>query len=181
MRYPLAAFVLLLAACGELTTTGDPATTPASTAPATVVSSIAGPVTELSRAWPCGYGFWLSDADQTVALRFGYTNHDAAVQGEVPETVTLPDPEWTAELLFGRDLYANWCDDVIEVGEPEPVVDGVWEVTSGLIRFIEWPPGGEIGPATAELLGVSAVGPDGREVEFGAMTVTNECWGCFAG
>lgn len=179
MRYVLVAFGLLLAACGAEVTTGEPATTPPSTATTTVV--VNEPVPELSREWGCGYGFWLSDADQTVALRFEYTNYDTAAQGQIPETVILPDPDWTAKLLFGRDLYANWCDDGFVEGEPVAVTDDVWQVTSGTIRFVASPPAGEIGPARAELLGVTAVSPDGREVEFGAMTVTNECWGCVAG
>ena len=89
---------LLIAACG--TTSG--------------VGEIAD-LESLTETYGCGTGFWVGNPQQTTALRIAYVG-----DGPPPARVSLPDPAWDAQLVDGRDLYANWCDDVMEPGEPEP-------------------------------------------------------------
>jgi hypothetical protein len=43
-------------------------------------------------------------------------------------------------MVDGRDLYANWCDDAIEPGEPEPQQARVLPVISGELEIIGEPP-----------------------------------------
>lgn len=162
--------LLSSAACGS---PAEPVVTP-------TLPDLAG----LTVAWECGHGFWLGNADQTVAIRF--QAHDAAglVNGAVPALSTLPDADenWSATLTLGRDLYANWCDDAIEEGEPEPVVEETWAIAAGSIEVVSLPRVNECGPAQAwgrDL--VAAAADDGRRVEIGDLLLNNPSWGCFAG
>jgi hypothetical protein len=94
-------------------------------------------------------------------------------------TNRLPTEGWNAELRFGADLFANRCDDVMEPGEPEPVVDEVWQV-SGDLELIELP-AGECGPARGMLREGMAHSEDGENIALGTLDLSNETWGCFAG
>lgn len=133
-------------------------------------------------SYGCGYGFWLGSPEQDVAVNVAVADHDAAVRGELPDRTQLPDRTWEATVLVGRDLFANWCDDVLEPGEPEPVVDQRWEITAGTIR-LHAPAPEERCPSevTATLEGLVATRADGTSVELGDREVTNDTWGCFAG
>jgi hypothetical protein len=85
-----------------------------------------------------------------------------------------------SELQFGADLFANWCDDVLEPGEPEPVTDEVWRV-SGTLDITSLPAAGECGPAEGTLIGAVARTEDGDEIVLGDLDLQNDSWGCFAG
>lgn len=132
-------------------------------------------------SYGCGYGFWLGTEDEQVAVRLAAVPSVAA-EGELPRVATLPDPAWDATMLIGEDLYANWCDDVLEPGEPEPAVDQAWPITAGAV-LLE----GAIPPAAcptvvrASLRGLQATRPDGTVVELGDRDVVNDTWGCLAG
>lgn len=129
----------------------------------------------------CGYGFWLGSPDGTVAVRFAAANETAA-QSDLPREATLPAEVWDANVIVGEDLYANWCDDVLEPGEPEPVVDQQWPVTAGTITLHD-PAPTAICPdeARATVTGLEATRPDATTVELGDRALTNDAWGCFAG
>lgn len=58
----------------------------------------------------CGIGFAVSTEDQHVALVIHLGDTSDAV--EVP--VSLPDDRWVAEVVIGKHLMAQWCDDVVE-------------------------------------------------------------------
>lgn len=134
---------------------------------------------DLTEMWGCGYGFHASNPEQTVALRF------TAATSAPPSsrTAELPDPAWEAEVVTGTDLYANWCDDVIEPDEPTPVIDGTFPVVGGTIAVTAPTPNVGCGDAeaTAVITGLEVRAPDGATLGLGDLTVTNPSWGCFAG
>ena len=86
---------------------------------------------------------------------------------------------WSAEIRIGADLFANWCDDVIEVGEPEPRVDETWPITAGTARILD--ADAATTTATLELTGLVATAPDGAQYQLGDITIENPAWGMFAG
>lgn len=135
---------------------------------------------ELTEAHDCGYGFYVGDVDQTWALKITYEDFEAAQAGEVPRESALSDDTWSAKLEAGQDLFANWCDDVLEPDEPTPEVDEVWEV-SGDIEVTGLPDPGGCGPATANLTGLEARNDNGDVISLDDLDVENEFWGCFAG
>ncbi|MFP4073351.1 MAG: hypothetical protein ACLFVZ_04870 [Actinomycetota bacterium] len=155
-------FALVLAGCG------GPVTSSSETAP------------ELTEAHHCGYGFYAGDADQNWALKVTFDDFEAAYAGEIPEHSDLSSDTWSAKLEGGEDLFANWCDDVLEPGEPTPEVSEVWEV-SGDIEVTDLPDPGACGPATASLSGLEAHNDSGDVIPLGDFDVENEFWGCFAG
>ncbi len=136
--------------------------------------------TDLTETYGCGYGFYVSDEAQSVGLFIQVADFEAAASGALPADSELDDPIWDARLDSGSDLFANWCDDVIEPGEPEPVVDESWDVT-GSVRGLTVPDTGQCGTATAQITDIVATGPDGTEMHLGDLDVVNESWGCFAG
>lgn len=161
--------VLAFVACGDATETG----------PEPALPDIAG----LTVEWGCGYGFWLGNDEQTVALRFEALDAADLAVGETYPAASAADETaiWLGSLHLGRDLYANWCDDVIEPNEPEPVLEGRWTVTDGTVEVIALPAPNECGAARAWLRGLAAEAEDGRSIDIGDLLVTNTAWGCFAG
>lgn len=145
-------------------------------------SSSAETLPDLTEEFGCGYGFFVSNADQTVGLFIEYTDHALAPSGEALSTSQLNDEVWNAELRFGSDLFANWCDDVLEPGEPTPQVEETWDV-SGTVTITESPDqaGCGLGSAGATLTELTADGPEGEIMELEDVDVVNEHWGCVAG
>jgi hypothetical protein len=103
-----------------------------------------------------------------------------AMAGDVVETADLPSESWRAVLDEGSDLFANWCDDVLEPDEPTPEVVETWEV-SGSIEVLSLPEAGQCGPATARFTDLVATDSQGATMSLGDLEVTNEAWGCLAG
>ncbi len=124
--------------------------------------------------YPCGEGFWAATPTQQAALLIPLRTGDAEVTAGTDDLATVEN----AELRLGHDLMANWCDDVIEPGEPEPDVTASWAIVGGTITV-------EIddaaGTATAELRRVVARRSDGTEVLLGDATITNDAWAVYAG
>ncbi|HEY5891321.1 MAG TPA: hypothetical protein VIW94_11575 [Acidimicrobiia bacterium] len=157
----LAVLGMLLTACG----------TPAEPTNAEIASE-----TELTEHWPCGIGFAASNSEQTVAL-FVYSN-----DSEPNPPVSFPDPAWDARLVLGQDLLANHCDDVIEPGEPEPVIEEEWTINGGILDFEDPGTGlcGAPGPVTGSFTGLAGEN-NASTVEIGDLEVVNISYGCFAG
>jgi hypothetical protein len=133
---------------------------------------------ELTEEYGCGHGFYLGTPDQDAGL---FVISQSGFGQEVPAgTHQLPSEAWVSELQFGADLFANWCDDVLEPGEPEPVTDEVWRV-SGTLDITSVPAAGECGPAEGTLIGAVARTEDGDEIVLGDLDLQNDSWGCFAG
>jgi hypothetical protein len=137
------------------------------------------PAPELTEQYSCGYGFYASNSEQTVGLLIEFSDFEAARNGDVPEISQLDEGTWNARLEFGTDLFANWCDDVLEPGEPTPEVGETWQV-SGTIEIDELPESGQ-GLASATLTGVEANGPNNELIAFDVFEIENQFWGTFAG
>lgn len=145
--------------------------------PATYSADDLPELSTLDETWGCGWGFWAGTADQTVALRFSYNG-----ESEPDTEIELPDPEWSATLIEGTDLYANWCDDVIEENEPTPVEHWSLPITGGTLTIDGAIPapfeGGQLSVHATDLV---VELPDGTTAPLGSTTITNQSWGFFAG
>lgn len=132
---------------------------------------------DLTEAYGCGHGFWAGNPAQTTALRFQYLGDD----GQASDA-ELPSDRWSVEMLDGQNLYANWCDDVIEPGEPEPLVVRRLPVVAGSLMVIGEPPAPfEGGALTLRADGLVVETPDGERIELGDITIENPAYGFFAG
>lgn len=135
------------------------------------------PLDALTETWSCGHGFWVGNPEQTTALRFSYLGED----GQATDA-DLPSDQWSVQLIDGQDLYANWCDDVIEENEPEPLVVRTLDVVRGSLDVIGDPPqpfqGGSL---ILEATDLALETPDGEIVELGDIEIENPGYGFFAG
>lgn len=134
---------------------------------------------ELTEEFGCGFGFYVGDANQTTGIFVLYDDMSGAMAGDVVLTSDLTSGAWTAQLERGSDLFANWCDDVMEPNEPIPEVVETWEI-SGSIEILTLPESGQCGPASARLTDLVAHN-EGDTMALGDLEVSNEFWGCFAG
>jgi hypothetical protein len=173
----------VLAACG-----GDDATsTPAATGDPVPVETEAPAETDppaakvmlpdLTEPYGCGFGFQVGNPEQTAGLFIT----SGAGFGDPPTVGTVDlatDESWTARLDLGADLFANWCDDVIEMDEPEPQVDETLEIVAGTLEF-SLDDAGVV--ATAQLTALVARDADSVEYALGDITIENPAWGMFAG
>jgi len=186
LRSALAVVVLsvIVGSCGGGDATGS---TVEATTTSTVVSTTVAPpegveTLTLTKAWGCGHGFWMSDQGETMGLLIDMGGVDqASLEAGTP--VELPNEQWRATVMLGEDLFANWCNDVIDETTPQPVITAEMEITGGTVVPVNIPPldmecqGDE---ATLEVRGLTAAGPDG-DVTIPDMTMVNTSWGCFAG
>jgi hypothetical protein len=117
----------------------------------------------------CGYGFAAASPNQSVSFQSFFSTEPE------PGTYELADAEF-AEVQFGTDLMANWCDDVVEPDEPEPVVDERWTIVGGTVTITF-----DDQQATGELRDIVARTADGRDYTLGNATIVNDAWGMFAG
>ena len=175
---PRAAALLLLTTVTVIGCSGDPASLPPT--PTTHTAAPVISAAKLTTPWGCGYGFHVSDTGQTVALMVEWSSD---LRGDPATSIAPSGPlsggDWTAGLNLGHDLFANWCNDVIDPSTPEAVVDESLEVVEGTLTLDGDLP--EQGEVTAHLTGVVARRADGSTVELGDLDVSNPCWGCFAG
>lgn len=131
----------------------------------------------LTESWGCGFGFTVTSEDQRVAVQV-YPDE----MQPTPGPVTLPDDDWTAEVLVGKHLAVNHCDDVIEGWEPEQVIAAQWPLTSGTLSF-DLPAETEcglVGTVTATLKNASFETESGEQ-QLRSLTFVNDSFGCFAG
>lgn len=155
----------------------DPAYDPAAQDPGALVDQLRA--ADFTESWPCGFQFAISTADQRFGLVL--SRRDG---GSAAETVTLPSTDWAAEVIVGKHLFVQHCDDAVEQWEASPVVlPDPWPLTSGTFE----PPvtDDEIGacvpnPVSTRLTGAIVATPAGA-VELPPITMHNEAWGCFAG
>lgn len=125
---------------------------------------------------PCGRGFQVGSRDQQVALVFWPSGDGPPAAG----VHVLPGGSWTGTVRLGQDLFANWCDDVLEPGEPTPEVREEWPVVEGSIEVV-LPPDGAWGPATLTATGLVAERPDGERAVIGDITIENSNHGLIPG
>ncbi len=134
---------------------------------------------DLSVTHQCNYGFWLGNEDGTIALRLEYDRR-AALDAAFPpeEAVALPHPDWDGYLLFGENLYANWCSDTSTDEDPTPVELDRIPVTGGTITWVEAPRDDfAAGPSTISIAGLEVTTSEGEVVVLGDLTITNDNFG----
>ena len=125
----------------------------------------------------CGHGFTVGTLDQTVQLSvLADAGHGDPPQ---PGTVELGDA-WDGRLVTGRDLFAQWCDDVVEPDEPEVVQSATWQV-EGTLRWELADGDGQCPSVATATLTDGVVVADGGRVELPPLEFRNEYFGCFAG
>ncbi len=131
----------------------------------------------LTRSWGCGYGFEMSSDDQRVAVRLHPND-----MTPTPAPGALPDDSWTAEVLVGKHLNSNHCDDAVEGWEPVQQIVAQWPLTAGMLAF-DLPGDLECGlsPAVTARLTGAAFQADVEHVSLDELTIVNESFGCFAG
>ena len=156
--------------------TAEPAFDPATLTTDELVGMLTG--ADFTQSWACGYGFAASTADQRVGL---VMYADSAPSGS--STVTLPDAAWRAEVLVGKHLFAQSCDDVIEFWEPESIITASWPLSAGTFE-LALPdtdvPGCSANDVATVLVGAVVETPVGR-IDLPDLSLTNSAWGCFAG
>lgn len=130
--------------------------------------------TTSTQDWGCGRGFTLGTDDQTVRLSLW-----AETEAQEPGTVEVDGTTWSGELVTGEDLFAQWCDDVVEADEPEVVESARWPVT-GTLTWTTEGTGDCDGPATATLSD-GRVDTGDEVVPLPDLELRNESFGCFAG
>lgn len=128
--------------------------------------------TFITDPYGCGYGFAAATPDQSASFTVFFA--DVTENGPVAGSYDLADV--MGELRFGTDLMANWCDDVMEEGEPVPELDEAWEIIAGSLDITI-----DGSTATGSFTDVVALTSDGLEYPNGNVTITNQAWGVFAG
>ncbi len=127
----------------------------------------------------CGYLFALGSPTEDLALQIMWRGGTAP---NVSSAVQFPSDRWLGELRSGSDLFANWCDDVIEVDDPTPVVDRTWNLTAGTLTIGAIGEGGIcLGSVSASLEDAVVEGASGELLELGDLELVNDSFGCFAG
>jgi hypothetical protein len=131
----------------------------------------------LTESWPCGIGFAVSNEEQTVAVQLYRSG------GAIEPPITLPDPAWDAQVLIGKNLLANNCDDVMEGREPIREVVAEWPLDAGVLTYrIPEDEGCGTGEAVSATLDGAAVStPTGDTIDLNDLAIVNEAHGCFAG
>lgn len=168
MRRALVIFLLTgLAGCGPGTTGSAP-------------DPIIPPIESLTTEWGCGNGFWISNPQQTAALHLSYRG-----EGRPDRQVELPHPAWEAAVVLGENIHANWCDDVLEPGEPVAEEQARLPVVAGQLALVGDIPDGTGGggghSATLEASDLEVALPNGARQPLGSITITNSNWGLVAG
>lgn len=175
--------VVLFGACGgddsSSTTTTDPRLIGPPASIPTTDPEAPFALADLTEPYGCGFGFQVGNDDQTIGLFVTTGGGYGEPPSEDSVDLATEDGPWSAEIRFGRDLFANWCDDVIEPGEPEPFVGATWTVTAGTLTITQ--ADAATSQATLEATGLVAADADGNEYEVGDITVVNTSWGMFAG
>ena len=175
VRVVLATAVLLAGCAGiQNVTSGGEAELPEMQA---VLALTEGPLED----WGCGHQFTVGTGDQTVRLT---VQEVGAAVGTPPEpgVVAVDGTAWEGRLVTGRDLFAQWCDDVVERGEPDVVETTSHPVTGTLSWSLDATDasGACDGPASARLTDAVVVVED-RTYPLPDLDLANEFFGCFAG
>lgn len=136
----------------------------------------------LTESWGCGYGFRMSDPDQTQAVVIEWQG-DMGSAADIPVSVELPADGWRAEVQIGSDLFSNWCNDVMMPELPTPIITDMWVITDGTLTITgaTTDPCGATGEVTAVLSDAVATDDEGATTALDEVTLVNDTWGCFAG
>ncbi len=132
----------------------------------------------LTEAYGCGEGWALSNPGQSVGLLV-FSSGAARIP---PPSAPAADDHWVVEVVFGRDLFANWCDDVIEPGEAQADIQRTFTAVAGTVTIVGDLPVADTCPQAVTTEITDLVVADGTtRLDVGSLTVTNDSYGCFAG
>lgn len=134
--------------------------------------------TEFTESWPCGIGFAISDRLQQVAVQLYATDTDVASESPV----TFPSAGWTAQVVVGKHLMSNHCNDAIEGWTAERRETGRWEIVGGVLDFaprVNDPCGG--GNSVTGILRDGVVDTPVGRIDLPDLHIENRAFGCFAG
>jgi hypothetical protein len=123
----------------------------------------------------CGYGFAIAGEHQTASMIVGFVDVEDIETGPVPGTYDLAELDGSVD--FGTDLMANWCDDVIEPGEPEAYVAETWDLVGGTLELTI----ADNRLALGTFTDLVAVDRGGARHHLGDVDVSNGMWGFLAG
>ncbi len=129
--------------------------------------------------WPCGRGWAVSAADQRVAIVI-YQNSDEP--SGTTEVIELPDVGWNAEVLIGKQLFSEHCNDAIEPWVASPTVSARWPLTSGTVILLDALPDSGAPPAPVRAILDEAVVDTGTtSIELPSIDLNNTAFNLFAG
>jgi hypothetical protein len=98
------------------------------------------------------------------------------------QPISLPDEAWSAELIVGKHLFVNHCDDVFEPWEPSPVVAGQWPLTEGTLEILDEVPNGvDSATVRATLSGARVTTDSGTVLSLAVIELVNRSFNFFAG
>lgn len=129
--------------------------------------------------WNCGRGWAVSTSDQRIGLVVFEATAEA---GLAADRLELPDPGWRAEVLIGKNLFSENCNDAIEDWVALPSVTTRWPLIAGTVTVADPVPDPNDDPAR-----VRAVLEDGQiETELGRVSLPsidldNRSFNFFAG
>ena len=129
----------------------------------------------------CGFGFAKVSDTQDLSLVVFW--NDFAPEGpDVATPIELPNAAWSTEVTTGSDLFANWCDDVVEEDDPVPVIASSWSFIAGSLTVSPAAPGGDCPTeVTGTLSGAVIESASGEQITLDTIELRNTGWGCFAG
>lgn len=189
----LLALSLVVAACtgsGEkaailrsTVTTAPASTTTTTIPPAATTTTIAFAPATLIHVYSCSFFVSRGNADGTVRLQIRVDpDEDTGLAPGMASVGRVPDRYWGGSVYFGSDLFAFYCQDVIDSDAPQSVVTATWEIVDGTLDIVSLSRG-ERGYCHAHLAasGLVARAADGRLVDVGDFEFFNEAWGHFPG
>lgn len=127
----------------------------------------------------CGRGWATSTADQRVGLVIYEAQPASSVTNN---QIVLPDPDWNASILIGKNLFAEHCNDAVEDWVSVPTIAFQWPLSAGVITIVDQVPDPDDGPAQVR------ASLEGGQVDTGAGTIAlpkieldNRSYNFFAG
>lgn len=128
--------------------------------------------------FPCGRGWAASTADEMVAL---FIYQQSETPRDAGTTIALPDDDWRTELVIGKFLFTNHCDDVFEGWEPDRVVAARWTLSTGSIELLDALPTTDPARVRAILRDATVVTSRGTVLELPTTELVNRSFNFFAG
>ena len=151
---------------------------PETTVPHEAIPIDAEAMAGLQDDYPCGFGFAKGNSTQTLALIVYSQGGYSETGPDVSSPIEFPNDDWVGELHTGSDLFANWCDDVMEEGEPIPEVHEVWTVVAGTLTVTETDSANVVEGVLSDVVIES---PSGERLEVAEIALSNTGYGFFAG
>lgn len=133
---------------------------------------------DFTETWPCGRGWAASTADQRVGILI-YQIDDA--QPTPHDRLTLPDPGWQADVVVGKHLFANHCNDAIEEWMPTPQVVGSYPLAATITLHGPAPANDEPPALVRATLDEGTIDVDGSSVIITSVVLDNSAYNAFAG